>query len=124
MKFSLIRNAFFSVLFSTLALSCITKALPTVKKPTYKTYNYGSEKGYIAEFQVSESKAKPIAIVINRVKQTITPDSKTGNQYKINIIAQSNKIFGFKPQIIDSENGIFFKTDSTEQFKKVNFQSK
>lgn len=124
MKFNLTRNAFFLVLFSTLALSCITKALPTVKKPTYKTYNYGSEKGYIAEFEVSKSSAKPVAVVINRVKQNITPDSKTGNKYKVNVIAQSQKMFGFKPQITELDNGIFFKTDSTEQFKKVNFQSK
>ncbi len=124
MKFSLIRNAFFSLLFSVSAVSCITKALPTVQNPTYKTYNYGSEKGYIAEFEVSESSAKPVAVVINRIKQNITPDSKTGNQYKVNVVAQSTKTFGFKPIITDLDNGIFFKTDSTEQFKKVNFQTK
>lgn len=107
-----------------LLLSCTAKTLPNVKNATYQSYDNSGERGYHVSFEVSHDSIPATAVVINRIKQRIVSDNKMGLVYKVDVIAQSRKLFGFKPIIVERENGIFFKTDTTEVFKKIDFRLK
>lgn len=121
MKTKLFVILFFAVL-SLFCIACKSNLLPSITEPTYSMYSFGDERGYKVQFSFPESSATPSAVVINKIKQPITPDSKNGNTYNLNVISQSRRIFGFKPEIVDRENGIFFNTKDGEKFKPVKFK--
>lgn len=104
-------------------VSCNTR-IPTVKNAQYSTFSTNEEKGYIVDFEVSHDSIPPSAVVINRIQQNIGPGSKTDKKYKIRVLTQSQKVFGFKANVTDRPNGIFFKTDTAEVFKPVEFKLK
>lgn len=106
------------------SLSCKTNMLPKVERPTYQSYNIGTEKGYKVEFELSNNNAQPIAVILNNIQQKITPENKNDLKYHVNVIAQSQKIFGFKPTVVKKENGLIFKTDSAEVYQPVKFELK
>ena len=105
-------------------VGCASKTLPNVNNAIYQSYDNSGERGYHISFEVSTGSIPATAVVINKIKQRIVSENKMGLVYKIDVIAQSRKLFGFKPIIIDRENGIFFKTDTTEVFKKIDFKLK
>lgn len=115
-------NAFFLVIIAFLSISCTCNSLPRVKNPTYKMYNFNGEKGYNVSFELANNSATPTAVVINRIKQPISEDTKVNDSYKLNVIAETRKLFGYKPEMVDNENGIFFKIDTANVFKPVKFK--
>lgn len=124
MNLKTIKIILFSLILISISISCKTKQLPKVLNPEYESYSFDNEKGYKVKFELSHDSILASAVVINRIKQNISEDSKTGLKYDVNVIAQSRKIFGFKPHIIESPDGIFFKTDTADVFKQVDFKLK
>lgn len=120
-------NNFTILLLLTLLTSCVcqkNKEYPEVKDATYKSYDINGERGYIVEFELSNDQIKPKAVVINRIKKTITPADKDGLKYRINVIAQTRKIVNYRIEGSDKENGIFFSTEADDNFKPVDFNLK
>lgn len=113
---------FYFILFTFLCVACKSNLLPNVTEPTYSIYSFGEERGYKVRFTLPDYAAQPTAVIINKIKQPVTADTKAGNTYKLNVISQSHRIFGFKPEIVNSENGIYFKTKDGETFKPVKFK--
>ena len=68
--------------------------------------------------------AEPIFLIINKIKQPITLENKSGLQYKVNVISETRKIINHKVQGTQQENGIVFKVNNKEVFKPVNFKLK
>ena len=121
MKFNLIKNGFLLAITFAVISSCTAKGLPKVKNAQYSTYNFNQERGYNVEFELSHDSILPQSVVLNRIKQPIPVEAKDGLHYKVKVLTQSRKIFGFKPIVVEKENGIYFKTDTAEVFKKVEF---
>lgn len=124
MKNNILQRIFYMSSTAFLLLSCTAKTLPNVKNATYQSYDNSGERGYHVSFEVSHDSIPATAVVINKIKQRIVSENKMGLVYKVDVIAQSRKLFGFKPIIVERENGIFFKTDTTEVFKKIDFKLK
>lgn len=124
MKKNILTPVILLILNAIICLSCKTNHLPKVGNPTYQFYDNSGERGYIVEFRVCCKSTKPTSVIINKIEQKIMPENKNGLRYKVNVIAQSKKIFGFKPKITELENGIFFKTDTANVFKAVAFKLK
>lgn len=122
MKIKPFLNLFLMASLLIFCVACKSNLLPNVSQPTYSMYSFGDERGYKVQFSLPENAEKPTAVVINKIKQPITEDTRHGNTYKLNVISQSRRIFGFKPEIVDRENGIFFKTENGEAFKPVKFK--
>lgn len=122
MKINIITPAILLGVSALIFVSCTANALPKVKNPVYESYDISGEKGYRVSFELSNDSVPATSVVINRIQQHISSENKTGLHYKVNVITQSRKILGFKPKITDLENGIFFKTDTAEIFKPVNFK--
>ncbi|MCQ4035920.1 hypothetical protein [Kaistella montana] len=105
-----------------ISTSCTTNQLPRVKDPTYQAYDISGERGYHVAFELSHDSIQATALIINRIQQSISNENKVGLKYNVNVISQSKKILGFKPKVTNQENGILFKTDTTEVFKPVDFK--
>ncbi|WP_143068758.1 hypothetical protein [Kaistella treverensis] len=103
--------------------SCVgQKSYPEVKNATYKPYQINGERGYIIEFELSNDNVKPAAVVINRIKKTISPADKNGLKYRINVIAETRKILNYKVKGSEKENGIYFSSENEKSFKPVEFE--
>lgn len=122
MKNKLISSAFIVTLIAVLISACASNNLPKVKDATYDAYNRGDEKGFITKFSLKQPAPQPTAVIINHIEQPITAQPDGYGHFTVNVIAQSRKIFGFRPRKSDRENGIIFRTDSAEIFKPVNFR--
>lgn len=122
MKIKLISNAYIAILIMFFLSACASNNLPKVKNATYEAYSRGDERGYTVKFTLPNTSARPTAIVLNSLEQQIRQDAANQNDYTVNVIAQSRRIFGFKPKKTDKENGIYFQTDSDEIFKPVKFK--
>lgn len=122
MKINIITPTILLSSFAIISASCTANGLPKVKNPMYHTYDISGEKGYDLSFELSHDSISATSIVINRIQQHFSPENKTGLKYRMNVLTQSRKILGFKPTVSDLENGIFFKTDTAEIFKPVNFK--
>lgn len=122
MKIKIKTKVLFLSVSAFTSISCITNKLPEVKNASYQAYNVSGEAGYYVNFELSHDSIPATSLVINRIKQAISTDNKDGLKYNINVISQSRKILGFKSQITDQENGLFFKTDTAEIFKPVDFK--
>lgn len=105
-----------------ISMSCTANLLPKVSNPTYQAYDLSGERGYYVNFELSHDSIPASSVVINRIQQQISPESKDGLKYKVNVITQSRKILGFKPKVTERENGIFFRTDTADVFKPVEFK--
>lgn len=124
MKISIIKS-FLGAIFVSIALtSCQSNVLPKVKNATYSSYSNADQKGYWVEFELSHDSIAPKSVVLNNILQEITPENKTDKKFKVNVIAQSTAIFGFKPKLIEKENGIYFVTDTADVFRAVDFKLK
>lgn len=119
---SRITKMFFAGVTIFMMTSCSSNRLPSVSNAQYQSFNTAQEKGYIATFELSNSDIKPSSIVINQIKQEILPEHRTENRYQVRVLQQSSVVFGYRPVIVESENGLNFKVDSSEVFKKVEFQ--
>lgn len=124
MKISIIKSFFAAILVSIAVTSCQSNVLPKVKNATYSSYSNADQKGYWVEFELSHDSIAPKSVVLNNILQEITPENKTDKKFKVNVIAQSTAIFGFKPKLIEKENGIYFVTDTADIFKAVDFKLK
>lgn len=124
MKINILYKSILFVIVTFLMISCTANQLPKVHQPIYQTYNNDGERGYKVSFNLSHDFIEPSAVVINRIQQKIVTSDKEGLDYHINVLTQSRKVFGFKPIFTERENGIFFKTDSTEVFKPIKFHPK
>ncbi|MCP2037159.1 hypothetical protein [Chryseobacterium sp. HSC-36S06] len=122
MKINILAPAILVSVSGQISMSCTANLLPKVTEPTYQTYDSAGEKGYYVSFGLSHDSIPATSIVINRIQQKISADDKVGLKYKVNVISQSRKILGFKPMITDKENGIFFRSDTAEIFKPVDFK--
>lgn len=109
---------------ASLAISCQSNVLPKVKNATYSSYSNADQKGYWVEFELSHDSIAPKSVVLNNILQEITPENKTDKKFKVNVIAQSTVIFGFKPKLVEKENGIYFVTDTADVFRAVDFKLK
>jgi hypothetical protein len=98
--------------------------LPKVKNATYSSYSNADQKGYWVEFELRHDSIAPKSVVLNNILQEITPENKTDKKFKVNVIAQSTAIFGFKPKLVEKENGIYFVTDTADVFRAVDFKLK
>lgn len=127
MKIKSIKNITKCVVFLLLVISIISCAclqqvnMPEVNNATYQPYNFNGEKGYVVEFEISDDSAVPEFVVINKIKRSITINDKNGLKYKVNVIAQTTKIANYIVEGSEQGNGIFFKTNKGEVFKKVDF---
>lgn len=124
MKTSFLKPALLLLPLALISVSCKTNILPKIHNPTYQSYNSGTEKGYYVDFELSHDSIVPAAVILNKIEQTISPESKSGLKYRVNVIAQSQKIFGFKPKVSQKDNGLIFKTDTADVYKAVDFKLK
>ncbi|MBD0723611.1 hypothetical protein B6A10_00290 [Flavobacterium sp. L1I52] len=102
-------------------LSC-SKQLLDIKNQTYKSYNRNSEKGYIVSFELNNTAIIPKSIVINGIVQNISIENKMGNNYQVNVIAQTTLIHNYQVKLEEKENGIYFEKDSQLFFQPVKFK--
>jgi len=124
MKISIIKSFLGAIFMASFAISCQSNVLPRVKNATYSSYSNADQKGYWVEFELSHDSIAPKSVVLNNILQEITPENKTDKKFKVNVIAQSTAIFGFKPKLVEKENGIYFVTDTADIFKAVDFKLK
>ena len=124
MKISIIKSFLGAIFVSIAVTSCQSNVLPKVKNATYSSYSNANQKGYWVEFEVSHDSIAPKSVVLNNILQEITPENKTDKKFKVNVIAQSTAIFGFKPKLVEKENGIYFVTDTADVFRAVDFKLK
>ncbi|MFN8362179.1 MAG: hypothetical protein U0T85_00430 [Cloacibacterium normanense] len=124
MKISIIKSFLGAIFMASFAISCQSNVLPKVKNATYSSYSNADQKGYWVEFELSHDSIAPKSVVLNNILQEITPENKTDKKFKVNVIAQSTAIFGFKPKLVEKENGIYFVTDTADIFKAVDFKLK
>lgn len=124
MKISIIKSFLAAILVSIAVTSCQSNVLPKVKNATYSSYSNADQKGYWVEFELSHDSILPKSVVLNNILQEITPENKTDKKFKVNVIAQSTAIFGFKPKLVEKENGIYFVTDTADVFRAVDFKLK
>ena len=124
MKISIIKSFLGAIFMASFAISCQSNVLPRVKNATYSSYSNADQKGYWVEFELSHDSIAPKSVVLNNILQEITPENKTNKKFKINVIAQSTAIFGFKPKLVEKENGIYFVTDTADVFRAVDFKLK
>jgi hypothetical protein len=124
MKISIIKSFLAAIFMASFAISCQSNVLPKVKNATYSSYSNADQKGYWVEFELSHDSIAPKSVVLNNILQEITPENKTDKKFKVNVIAQSTAIFGFKPKFVEKENGIYFVTDTADIFKAVDFKLK
>ena len=124
MKISIIKSFLAAILVSIAVTSCQSNVLPKVKNATYSSYSNANQKGYWVEFELSHDSILPKSVVLNNILQEITPENKTDKKFKVNVIAQSTAIFGFKPKLVEKENGIYFVTDTADVFRAVDFKLK
>ncbi|WP_140485438.1 hypothetical protein [Flavobacterium sp. GSA192] len=101
--------------------SC-SKQLLDIKNQTYKSYNRDSEKGYTVSFELINTEIIPKSIVINGIVQNISLANKTGKNYQVNVIAQTNIIHNYQVKLEKKENGIYFEKDSKVFFQAVKFK--
>ena len=124
MKISIIKSFLGAIFVASFAISCQSNVLPRVKNATYSSYSNADQKGYWVEFELSHDSIAPKSVVLNNILQEITPENKTDKKFKVNVIAQSTAIFGFKPKLVEKENGIYFVTDTADVFRAVDFKLK
>ena len=124
MKISIIKSFLGAIFMASFAISCQSNVLPKVKNATYSSYSNADQKGYWVEFELSHDSILPKSVVLNNILQEITPENKTDKKFKVNVIAQSTAIFGFKPKLVEKENGIYFVTDTADVFRAVDFKLK
>jgi len=124
MKISIIKSFLGAIFVSIAVTSCQSNVLPKVKNASYSSYSNADQKGYWVEFEVSHDSIAPKSVVLNNILQEITPENKTDKKFKVNVIAQSTAIFGFKPKLVEKENGIYFVTDTADVFRAVDFKLK
>lgn len=124
MKISIIKSFLAAIFMASFAISCQSNVLPKVKNATYSSYSNADQKGYWVEFELSHDSIAPKSVVLNNILQEITPENKTDKKFKVNVIAQSTAIFGFKPKLVEKENGIYFVTDTADVFRAVDFKLK
>lgn len=124
MKISIIKSFLGAIFMASFAISCQSNVLPKVKNATYSSYSNADQKGYWVEFELRHDSIAPKSVVLNNILQEITPENKTDKKFKVNVIAQSTAIFGFKPKLVEKENGIYFVTDTADIFKAVDFKLK
>ena len=124
MKISIIKSFLGAIFVSIAVTSCQSNVLPKVKNATYSSYSNADQKGYWVEFELSHDSILPKSVVLNNILQEITPENKTDKKFKVNVIAQSTAIFGFKPKLVEKENGIYFVTDTADIFRAVDFKLK
>ena len=119
----------FSILAIFLLVSCSTKNIPKdfpkIENAYYKITTDSKEKYYQVQFELTNDLYIPEAIVINKIEQKIQPENKTGNQFSVNVIAESRQISGFKEKPSDQPNGLIFRKNNGEEcFVPVNFKIK
>ena len=124
MKISIIKSFLGAIFVSIAVTSCQSNVLPKVKNATYSSYSNADQKGYWVEFELSHDSIAPKSVVLNNILQEITPENKTDKKFKVNVIAQSTAIFGFKPKFVEKANGIYFVTDTADVFRAVDFKLK
>lgn len=124
MKISIIKSFLGAIFMASFAISCQSNVLPKVKNATYSSYSNADQKGYWVEFELSHDSILPKSVVLNNILQEITPENKTDKKFKVNVIAQSTAIFGFKPKLVEKENGIYFVTDTADVFRAIDFKLK
>ena len=124
MKISIIKSFLGAIFMASFAISCQSNVLPKVKNASYSSYSNADQKGYWVEFELSHDSIAPKSVVLNNILQEITPENKTDKKFKVNVIAQSTAIFGFKPKLVEKENGIYFVTDTADVFRAVDFKLK
>lgn len=124
MKISIIKSFLGAIFVSIAVTSCQSNVLPKVKNATYSSYSNADQKGYWVEFELSHDSIAPKSVVLNNILQEITPENKTDKKFKVNVIAQSTAIFGFKLKLVEKENGIYFVTDTADVFRAVDFKLK
>ena len=124
MKISIIKSFLGAIFMASFAISCQSNVLPRVKNATYSSYSNADQKGYWVEFELSHDSIAPKSVVLNNILQEITPENKTDKKFKVNVIAQSTAIFGFKPKLVEKENGIYFVTDTADVFRAIDFKLK
>lgn len=124
MKKYILNNVILGIFLLLLTFSCKNSCLrktPEIINPHYSMYNFADEKGYNVSFRLS-SEAEPTAIIINKIRQNITPENKQGLNYKINVISETRKIENYKITGSQLENGIIFNIKNKEIFKPVKFE--
>ncbi|CAM3548827.1 hypothetical protein ELOC111193_10300 [Elizabethkingia occulta] len=127
MKKRLIYSLFFSGTLLFICGACksnVTNDTQKVTNAMYKIYDIKGERGYDVTFEATGNGAKPVAVVINRIRKEINPSDKKDNTYHINVIAETRKIHGYRPQGTSQENGVIYKINYTEYFKPVKFTLK
>jgi len=96
-------------------------SLQRVKDAQYQIYTFNEEKGYRVRFKVCGKGIEPSAVVINRVRSDYDISNRKKDIYDIDVIFNTTKIMGFKPQISNHKNGVIYKNGDIEKFVPINF---
>lgn len=124
MKRHILNNTILCIFLLFMLFSCKNnslKKIPEVINPYYSIYNISGEKGYNVSFTLI-SEAEPVAIIINKIRQNITPENKRGLTYEINVISETKKIENYNVIGTQIENGIIFRVKNKEILKPVTFE--
>jgi hypothetical protein len=122
MENSMFKPYFLILLFGFFFLSSCSSQLLGIKNQTYTSYNRNNEKGYVVNFELNNPNITPKSVVINGIVQKISSANKIGTTYQVNIIAQTTLIHGYKVQLEEKENGIYYEKDSKLFFQEVKFK--
>ncbi len=112
------------IISSLFFIQCKNQDLYKTKilNPTYKIYDISGERGYNVHFSLEnpENGVKAVAVAVNGIKQKIA-DSNNG-RYQVNVISESRKIAGYRPQTTTESNGIWLTKGEREIFLPVDFK--
>ena len=101
--------------------SCSSNKVTKIENATYEIYRRGEERGFTVNFSVPNS-TRPVAVVINQIEQPISGDARSGENYTVNVIAQTRRLLGYKVKHTDRENGIYFQKGFDTVFQPVQFR--
>lgn len=111
----------FALIFVISCKNYTLRRLPGVVSPEYAMYSIPGERGYTVSFGL-EGKKRPVAVVLNKIRQDLTPEDQNGNQYYLSIIAETRLLQNHTVTGSQQENGIIFLVNGKEVLKPVNFK--
>ncbi|MGQ1943455.1 hypothetical protein [Ornithobacterium rhinotracheale] len=126
-KFPHILGALF---FAILLISCKNTVnsqdinMPLVINPEYRIYDMHGERGYEVSFTLKQKSPRPVAIVLNKIKQNLSDNDYQGKSYHFNVITHT-KIKDYKIEVYNSTpNGLIYKDKDTYYLQPIFFNLK
>lgn len=116
--------------FAILLISCKNTVnsqdinMPLVINPEYRIYDTHGERGYEVSFMLKQNSPRPVAIVLNKIKQNLSASDYQGKNYHFNVINHT-KIKDYKVEVYNSTpNGLIYKHKGTFYLHPIFFNLK